>query len=141
FFFWVFPLMTIPWLPFFVVAIVKRVLELFQRGDPDDTAQDGVRQLGRFALAWMIVPLLFFSFSGSKLPGYILPAVPAAIVIAGIFIARLIDNRSAWRYAIQVIALGMLLTIYMAISFALPFYAEEESVRSLIAAADIRGYP
>ena len=29
-----------------------------------------------FALCWAIFPLLFFSFSQSKLPGYILPAIP-----------------------------------------------------------------
>ena len=29
----------------------------------------------------LAVPLVFFSFSGSKLPGYILPAIPAAVVL------------------------------------------------------------
>jgi hypothetical protein len=66
--------------------------------------------------------------------------VPPAVVIAGILVARLIDNRPAWRYVIQVIALGMLLTVYLAINFVLPFYADEESVRSLIAAAEARGF-
>ena len=33
--------------------------------------------------AWLIVPLVFFSFSGSKLIAYILPALPAAALLIG----------------------------------------------------------
>src|SRR2546421_5874591 len=36
-----------------------------------------------FALAWLLVPLVFFSFSGSKLIAYILPALPAAALLIG----------------------------------------------------------
>ena len=140
FFFWVLPLMTLPWMPFLLVALGKWIMEIFRRANADNEGDEPFRQLRRFAFAWMIVPLLFFSFSGSKLPGYILPAVPPAIAIGGLFIARLTDRSSAWRYAIQMIALGMLLTVYLAMSFVLPFYADEESVRSLIAIADARGF-
>ncbi len=34
-----------------------------------------------FLLIWLIFPLIFFSFSESKLPGYILPVLPAASLI------------------------------------------------------------
>jgi len=34
-----------------------------------------------FLLLWMLVPILFFSASQSKLPGYILPAVPAGALL------------------------------------------------------------
>lgn len=34
-----------------------------------------------FALAWLIVPTLFFSLSGSKIPGYVLPVLPAAALL------------------------------------------------------------
>jgi len=140
FFFWVLPLMTIPWLPFFVAAIVKWIFDVFQRADSADAPQAGVIPLGRFALAWLIVPLLFFSFSGSKLPGYILPAVAPATVVTGIFIARLMNKNRVWRYPVQVIALGMLLAVYVAINLAVPSYADQESVKSLIEAADLRGF-
>lgn len=46
-------------------------------------APTSASKLRVFALAWLIVPLLFFSFSGSKLPGYILPALPAAALLIG----------------------------------------------------------
>jgi 4-amino-4-deoxy-L-arabinose transferase-like glycosyltransferase len=44
---------------------------------------DSVDRLRVFALAWLLMPLAFFSFSGSKLPGYILPVLPAGALIAG----------------------------------------------------------
>lgn len=40
-----------------------------------------------FAIAWALVPLVFFSFSQSKLPGYYLPAFPGVALGAGLFFA------------------------------------------------------
>jgi 4-amino-4-deoxy-L-arabinose transferase-like glycosyltransferase len=37
---------------------------------------------------WVVTPLLFFSFSESKLPGYILPAVPPLVLILAAALAR-----------------------------------------------------
>lgn len=49
---------------------------------------DGGRAL-RFLAIWCGFTLLFFSASGSKLPSYILPILPAFSLIAGAFIARI----------------------------------------------------
>jgi len=43
----------------------------------------GLDRLRVFALIWLIVPLVFFSFSGSKLGGYILPGLPPVAVLVG----------------------------------------------------------
>ncbi|MDX2034428.1 MAG: glycosyltransferase family 39 protein [Blastocatellia bacterium] len=40
-------------------------------------------RLRLFALLWLLVPIVFFSFSGSKLPGYILPVFPAVALLIG----------------------------------------------------------
>ncbi len=40
-------------------------------------------RLNLFLLLWVIAPILFFSFSGSKLPGYILPVFPAVALLVG----------------------------------------------------------
>jgi 4-amino-4-deoxy-L-arabinose transferase-like glycosyltransferase len=56
----------------------------------DNATSDNVARLRLFALAWTIVPVAFFSISQSKLPGYILPALPGAAVLAGC---------GLWRYA------------------------------------------
>ncbi len=44
----------------------------------------GMDQIDRvrvFALAWLVVPTIFFSLSGSKIPGYVLPVLPAAALL------------------------------------------------------------
>ena len=50
-----------------------------------------------FALAWILVPLVFFSFSGSKLAAYIIPALPGVAVLVGERIACLINARRGQR--------------------------------------------
>ena len=45
---------------------------------------------GFFFACWAAFPVLFFSLSQSKLPGYILPAVPPLALLCGIALARAI---------------------------------------------------
>jgi len=40
-------------------------------------------RLNLLLLLWIAVPIVFFSFSGSKLPGYILPVFPAIALMVG----------------------------------------------------------
>ena len=138
FFFWVLPLMTIPWLPFFAGAIISQIRLLL--GKKQDAWMLASSPLLRFAWAWLLVPLIFFSLSGSKLPGYILPAVPAAVVITSLYVYRLVSNNLKWRYSVLGLA-GLTFAVLIAIALtAAPRFANEESVKSLIRASDDRGY-
>ena len=67
-------MLALPWTAFLVEALAK-VRSWAWRGD------DGLSILRVFSLAWLLLPIVFFSFSGSKLPGYILPALPAAALL------------------------------------------------------------
>jgi 4-amino-4-deoxy-L-arabinose transferase-like glycosyltransferase len=73
--------LSLPWTPFLLAALwdVKhwtwRVKANLNQGQV-------------LALAWLAWPVLFFSFSGSKLPGYVLPALPGAAWLAGERLAR-----------------------------------------------------
>jgi 4-amino-4-deoxy-L-arabinose transferase-like glycosyltransferase len=58
----------------------------------------GVRYLGHsragdafpeFLVLWALFPILFFSFSGSKLPGYILPSIPPLTILTGDYLYRI----------------------------------------------------
>ncbi len=41
-----------------------------------------------FLVLWTLLPVIFFSFSGSKLPGYILPAIPPLGILTGDYLFR-----------------------------------------------------
>ncbi|MEN3335304.1 MAG: hypothetical protein V7641_4669 [Blastocatellia bacterium] len=72
----------VPWSAFLLPAIVH--LKGLQ---PRRARRDA---LVAFAWVWAAVVILSFSFSGSKLPGYILPAFPALAIIVGDQIERFV---------------------------------------------------
>ena len=41
-----------------------------------------------FLVLWALFPVVFFSFSGSKLPGYILPSIPPLTILTGDYLFR-----------------------------------------------------
>ena len=151
FFFLVLPAMTFPWLPFFVIAVWRYGKALIGRsvgsqemnteGLIDDVETDGrFISLARFAFAWMLVPLVFFSFSGSKLPGYILPALPPALILTVLYLARFIRNKPGRERVVLITAGGTFILVAFLLVFALPRFADTDSVKRLIEIANSRGY-
>jgi 4-amino-4-deoxy-L-arabinose transferase-like glycosyltransferase len=41
-----------------------------------------------FLVLWALIPIIFFSFSQSKLPGYVLPSIPPITILTGDFLFR-----------------------------------------------------
>ena len=157
FFLWVLPLMTIPWLPFFVGGIWGYFRTIFHHRDAEiqredqsevlDAAESGSPKLLpsftpllRFAFAWMVVPLVFFSFSGSKLPGYILPSVPPALIFAAVAVFRFVQKGSNRARAVQAVALATFIVVVLLILFVVPRFADADSVKGLIGVASDNGY-
>jgi 4-amino-4-deoxy-L-arabinose transferase-like glycosyltransferase len=139
FFFWVLPLMTIPWLPFFIASLWS-LGRRASRGSAEVTGRSPDRRsLELFAVAWLAVPLVFFSFSGSKLPGYILPAVPAAIILAADLIYSFVQKNTFRRFLVLGIAGATLAIVLILIGTVAPGFAEADSVKSLFAVAHARG--
>lgn len=93
--FWYFlPVMVLallPWTVFVIAAFVAPVRVWWGERELREK-QDFELQLNLFAACWLIVPVIFFSFSRSKLPGYILPAIPAGAVLLADYIRQRIDN-------------------------------------------------
>lgn len=73
--------LTLPWTVFLIEGLGKA------RGW-QWRGQEPLGKLRVFLFAWLIFPVAFFSLSSSKLPGYIVPALPAATLIAGERLAR-----------------------------------------------------
>src|SRR5208282_325342 len=42
-----------------------------------------------FLVLWALIPIVFFSFSQSKLPGYILPSIPPLTILTGDYLNRM----------------------------------------------------
>lgn len=108
---------ALPW-TFLLIPAAARLRSL----KPQESMQDSLMIL---AWLWVAVPLVFFSFSESKLPGYILPVAPGLAVIAGAEIERLWrgDRSPALRAVEWVTALTLVL---MGIAFVV--YLQRESI-------------
>jgi 4-amino-4-deoxy-L-arabinose transferase-like glycosyltransferase len=136
FFFWVLPLMTIPWLPFFVAGTWRAIKTAIGKNEDGED----VRSLVLFSFAWLLVPLTFFSFSGSKLPGYILPSLPPCLILAGLCVSRWVDQNRKRLGMIAAVAGITFAIIVVLLLTAVPKYADDDSVKRLIAEANTRGY-
>lgn len=120
-------MLALPWTPFLVAALVKARKWSWRAGDK-------VTVVRVFALAWLIFPIVFFSFSGSKLPGYILPALPAAALLV-------VDVLNKGRITLVAsMACVTVALVLVALIFFAPPVAKRESVRDLLRLADARGY-
>jgi 4-amino-4-deoxy-L-arabinose transferase-like glycosyltransferase len=97
----VFLLATMPWTLWLIMAVVERLRVIWrERREVFTTAQASASEKHSWALyllLWIAVPILFFSASQSKLPGYILPAVPAAALL----VAEHLAERNASRAKIS----------------------------------------
>jgi len=49
-----------------------------------------------FLVLWALIPIVFFSFSQSKLPGYILPSVPPIAILTGDYLYRRRSGLNRW---------------------------------------------
>jgi 4-amino-4-deoxy-L-arabinose transferase-like glycosyltransferase len=81
----VFLLAMMPWPAVLVVAVAERIRLIRIVGREVFSGSENSWTL--FLLVWMFVPILFFSASQSKLPGYILPAVPAGALLVAQYLA------------------------------------------------------
>ena len=93
---------------------------------------------GIFVACWAVFPVVFFSFSQSKLPSYILPAVPALALIAAIGANRTFQ-RSGANAIILSAGIGatwiVLASIFLHATHKLPFAEMTGSVSFLAESA------
>jgi 4-amino-4-deoxy-L-arabinose transferase-like glycosyltransferase len=109
---------VLPWSGFFIPA-VTRLRRLRPRGSEADS-------LLTLAWVWLLIPLLFFSLSVSKLPGYLLPVFPALAIILGSEIEQFLTGERKRRLLV-----GGWLTTLSAIALACGFvwYLRKQEVQ------------
>lgn len=140
-FFWVIlPLMTMPWLPFLFPALYRFIVNSIDVVTGKGLDGRANSCLTVFAFSWMIVPLVFFSFSGSKLPGYILPALPGAVILIAEYVWEFVQRKKGRAFSMKALAFGTLVLVAIVLQFFVPAYAEHETVKTLISKADEAGY-
>jgi hypothetical protein len=85
-------------------------------------------------VSWAVVPILFFSMSGSKLPAYILPEVPALSILAARALARP-GALTRWGTAVLLAGLAALIEFHGPRALAGVVGAEHAATLPLPAAA------
>jgi 4-amino-4-deoxy-L-arabinose transferase-like glycosyltransferase len=86
-------LALVPWTVFVVAAFVESARLWWAERSTNARANENCEpQFRIFLLLWLIVPAVFFSISKSKLPGYILPAVPAGALLLADYLRRHLEQ-------------------------------------------------
>jgi 4-amino-4-deoxy-L-arabinose transferase-like glycosyltransferase len=79
-------LAVFPWILFLLAALFGALSRLKNRAAPIP--------IDTFFSCWAVFPVLFFSLSQSKLPGYILPAIPPLFILLGRWISRAMELKT-----------------------------------------------
>ncbi len=132
--FWFFgPIVILALLPWsaFLIAAAQEALKLWRMNSWKNSP-------GFFVACWAVFPIVFFSFSQSKLPSYILPAVPALALVAAISASRVFQS-SRTNPIILSAGIGLvwiaLAAVFLHATRKLPFTEMGNAIPSLAAAA------
>ncbi|MGA7218629.1 MAG: glycosyltransferase family 39 protein [Candidatus Sulfotelmatobacter sp.] len=102
-------LALVPWTVFAIAAFVQTFSALWnKRKRVAPAGEDFKNRFGIFAACWLIMPVIFFSISKSKLPGYILPAAPAGALLLVEYLRRHLESGKSERAPVWLVALHAL---------------------------------
>jgi 4-amino-4-deoxy-L-arabinose transferase-like glycosyltransferase len=129
----------LPWTIFAIEAIVDAIRNWrYSTGKPA-----GEEDFRTYLVLWFLLPVIFFTFSHSKLPGYILPSIPAATILLADFILRRekLDAKPAlWIVGLHALLCAAMLSAAFIVPFKLlklPLPAKVIAVAASLAVATI----
>lgn len=111
-------LALVPWTVFAVAALIDAIRD-WRYSTEQPSGQEDLRT---YLAIWLLVPIVFFSLSHSKLPGYILPAIPAGTILLADFILRRESEQqkpSMWLIVLHALLSAALLIASFIVSFKL----------------------
>ena len=124
---WFFMVITLlallPWSGF-VMAAAQEAPQLWRE-------KSWTNSPGFFVACWAVFPIVFFSFSQSKLPSYILPAVPALALVAAISASRAFRRNRANAISLSValvIFWIVLASILLRVTHTFPFTEMDHAI-------------
>jgi 4-amino-4-deoxy-L-arabinose transferase-like glycosyltransferase len=79
-------LAVMPWTALVIAGWMETIRGWREQAIPQPVQREGT--LPKFLLIWTAVVIVFFSISASKLPGYIMPAVPACTLLSAHWVSR-----------------------------------------------------
>jgi 4-amino-4-deoxy-L-arabinose transferase-like glycosyltransferase len=89
-----------------------------------------------FLVLWALFPIVFFSFSKSKLPGYVLPSLPPLTILAGDYLNRKREQGlKPWLLVTHALLTGILTAAVLLLPRYLPSRGLVPDVRAIAAAA------
>ena len=108
----------VPWTVFAIAALVDALRDWrFSAQQPP-----GEEDLRLYLALWLLLPIIFFSFSQSKVAGYILPAIPAGTICwrDSIFRREKEDTRPAiWMVLLHSLVCAAMLSAALIVPFKL----------------------
>lgn len=113
----VFLIALLPWTLVFLAVAGKLLRKI--------SGREAISPFLVFLCTWTLFPLLFFTLSKSKLPGYILPAIPPAVALGADYLAGLLgeeEHRGRYRVLSALLApgFGMAAAVGMALAYLHP---------------------
>ena len=109
----------VPWTVFALTSLYEVSCVWWQQRHVITKHEDA---LNVFLVVWLLVPILFFSLSQSKLPGYILPAIPAGPLLVVEYVRRHVeaeDRPPQWMIAAHALLAGGLLVPAVLVAYLL----------------------
>src|SRR6266404_2147664 len=106
-------LCLMPWTIWLILVLAESLRLIWSKKEEACATPAGSWQL--FLLIWLLVPVLFFSASQSKLPGYILPSIPAgALLVTAYLRTRPAMKISPWLAGLHAALCGGLVFVALA---------------------------
>jgi 4-amino-4-deoxy-L-arabinose transferase-like glycosyltransferase len=107
----IFFLGILPWLPLIVTSFLDATRNY--------RSETGMNSPALFIACWAVFTLLFFSLSQSKLPGYILPAIPPGVLLLASSFHRRIERKTRAMQTV-VASVGIVFPLLIGIVYARP---------------------